>query len=168
MDFNPDTWGTVADWVGGLGTTAAFLITGFVVYRDAKVRRSSQARQVAYYLRRPKDYLFNRLSVEVDYFISNMSQEPIYDVMHYYKSDDDSLGILDYKDVLLPNQEYQFPEVQHMLSDPPLISFRDNSGNLWIRSASGYVHPARKKWMSERLPDGFNKTAPGLGLWPPR
>lgn len=27
MDFNPDTWGTVADWVAGLGTTAAFIVT---------------------------------------------------------------------------------------------------------------------------------------------
>jgi hypothetical protein len=51
MDFNPDTWGTVADWVGGTGTTLAFLATAYVVWRDAKVRREAQARKVAYYLR---------------------------------------------------------------------------------------------------------------------
>lgn len=168
MDFNPDTWGTVADWVGGLGTTAAFLITGFVVYRDAKLRRSAQARQVAYYVRRPKDYLFDRLSgrdVQEDYFVSNMSPEPIYDVIWYYKSDENSLGLLDHKGVLLPSQEHPFPEIEHSLDEPPLICFRDNSGNLWIRSVAGYFHPAKQKWMDAQLPDGFNRSAPGLGLW---
>lgn len=48
MDFNPNTWGTVAEWVGGLGTAAAFLITAFVVYRDAKVRRMAQVRKVVF------------------------------------------------------------------------------------------------------------------------
>lgn len=36
MDFNPDTRGTVADWVGGLGTIAAFLAPALVINRDAK------------------------------------------------------------------------------------------------------------------------------------
>lgn len=84
MDFNPDTWGTVADRVGGLGTTAAFLITGFVVYRDAKVRKSAQAMQVANVVRKPDDFmnaLFQGKDVPVDYILSNMSPEPIYDVV---------------------------------------------------------------------------------------
>jgi hypothetical protein len=49
MVFNPDTWGTVADWVGGLGTTPAFLATAYGITCDVKVRRESQARKVAYY-----------------------------------------------------------------------------------------------------------------------
>lgn len=169
MEFNPDTWGTVAEWVGGLGTTAAFLITGLVVYRDAKLRRSAQARQVAYYVRRPKDYLFDSLSgklVRLEYFVSNMSPEPIYDVIQYYKSNDGSPDIIDHKEVLLPSQEHQFPDYDYLIGDPPpLISFRDNSGKVWIRSVLGYFHAASPNWRCVRLPDGFNKNAPGLGPW---
>ncbi|MEV7572632.1 hypothetical protein AB0P28_05955 [Pseudarthrobacter sp. NPDC089323] len=171
MDFNPDTWGTVADWVGGLGTTAAFLVTGFVVYRDAKERRSAQARQVAYFLRRPTNFIYKSLKgeeVRVEFFVSNMSPEPIYDVVHYHHLDT-ALGILDYKDVILPqethalaNQGYIPPEVVELKGSPPLLRFRDNSGHVWIRSVSGYVHPAGKKWTNQALPADFNKSAPGL------
>jgi hypothetical protein len=51
MDLNPDTWGTFADWVGGIGTTLAFLATAAIIYRDSKVRREAQARKIAYYFR---------------------------------------------------------------------------------------------------------------------
>lgn len=47
-DFNPGIWGTVADWVGGLGTTAAFVAAVIVIGKDANVRRLAQARKVAY------------------------------------------------------------------------------------------------------------------------
>jgi hypothetical protein len=48
MDFNPDTWGTVADWVGGLGTTAAFLAAVVVITKAAKVRKIAHARRVVF------------------------------------------------------------------------------------------------------------------------
>lgn len=166
MNFDPATWGTVADWVGGIGTTAAFAATFVVIRRDAKVRRESQARQIAYFLRKPEGYKYLVLDEQeepVDYFVNNMSPEPIYDVVQFYRSDN-ALGILDYKDMLLPQQEYEFPQADYTRIAPPLISFRDNSGNMWIRSVSGYVHPGGRKWMSELLPENFNKTAPGLGL----
>lgn len=164
MDFNPNTWGSVADWVGGVGTTAAFAAAVFVIGKDARVRKTAQAQQVAYFLHRPKGFSYiTHDEGDADYFVTNMSPEPIYDVVQYYRTEN-SLGILHYKDVLLPQQEFEFPQADYTRIAPPLICFRDNSGNIWIRSVSGYVHAAGKKWMAHRLPENFNKTAPGLGL----
>jgi hypothetical protein len=47
---DPKVWGTVAQWVGSLGTTSAFFATFYVILKDAKVRRQAQASHVAYYL----------------------------------------------------------------------------------------------------------------------
>ncbi|BCW66746.1 hypothetical protein NicSoilB4_15090 [Arthrobacter sp. NicSoilB4] len=47
MDFNPDTWGTFGQWASAGLTGLAFLTTAFVVARDTKVRKQSQARKVA-------------------------------------------------------------------------------------------------------------------------
>lgn len=166
MDFNPNTWGTVADWVGGLGTTAAFLITAFVVYRDAKVRRGAQAMQVAYIVRKPEDFLDAMLQgkdISVDYILSNMSPEPIYDVIQFNLSD--GLELIAYADVLLPGKHIELAKDQFDRIDPPLIGFRDNSGNRWIRSTSGYVHTANRKLHKQKLPFGFNNTAQGMLFW---
>jgi hypothetical protein len=43
------TWGTVGQWVGGIGTTLAFTATFYVIRRDAKVRRYAQARKIIFY-----------------------------------------------------------------------------------------------------------------------
>lgn len=168
MDFNPDTWGTVAEWVGGLGTTAAFLITAIVVYRDTKVRRESQARQVAYIVRKPAGYIYASLQgkeIPVTYVISNMSPEPIYDVLQYTRGHlPGHMSLIHHLDVLLPTAEFEIPQQDFNRKDPPLLCFRDNSGHRWLRSVSGYVHPAGRKWLVQRLPANFNKSAPGLRL----
>lgn len=166
MDFNPDTWGTVADWVGGLGTTAAFVATAIVVYRDAKVRKIAQAMQIAYVVHRPDNFaevMLQGKETPVDYLLSNMSQEPIYDVVQF-----DPYGKrepISYTDVLLPHKQIELAKNQEDRIDPPLVSFRDNAGNRWIRSASGKVHPVRGSARKQKLPVGFNNTAEGLLFW---
>lgn len=142
MDFNPDTWGTVADWVGGLGTTAAFLITAFVVYRDAKVRRLAQARNVVYTLEslnlvevalkgRPADPIKNQR-----YTLTNLSDEPNYHVFLMIGGyDGDIAGT---KDVVLPCDDYSV-DLEYEVKAPTAL-FKDNSQIAWVRTISGKVH----------------------------
>lgn len=145
MDFNPDTWGTVAEWVGGLGTTAAFLATAVVINRDAKARRMSQARKVvilpeATRLKAPtQGRVYQKM-----YTLQNHSDEPIYRIMFYtpdgYKDQDP----IDGKFVLPPGDSHTCAE-GGFDNDPPLmVTFRDSSGLGWIRDAMGEVHPDRK------------------------
>lgn len=44
--LDPTVWGTVAAWVGALGSSAAFLLAAQVFRRDARLRRTEQAMMV--------------------------------------------------------------------------------------------------------------------------
>jgi uncharacterized protein YcfL len=150
MDFNPDTWGTVADWVGGLGTTAAFLITAFVVYRDAKVRKLAQARKIVY-VSEETEYVslvtasFHNYSTGPvphlhRYTLKNLSDEPIYRVFFYAHDGLRKGQALDAKEVVLPGAEFSY---EAEANEAPLACFRDNSDVGWVRNIKGKIHPYR-------------------------
>lgn len=142
MDMNPDIWGTVAEWVGGVGTTLAFLATASIIYRDSKVRRLAQARKIAYYFR-PED----RGPAEVDgrytkwwiHEVHNLSDEPIYGVKQYQL---DSRRLSDplylrVKEILLPGEIFRIREKRYPSKSRRGIIFSDNSGRPWIRTLGG-------------------------------
>lgn len=149
MDFNPDTWGTVADWVGGLGTTAAFLATALVIYRDAKVRRLAQARKVVYTSERTDTYSLAMVAFHDDedepvpsirrQVIKNLSDEPIYMAYFYYQDRHKRPQFLAKQNIVLPGAEFVYESDEARL---PLVVFRDNSGVGWIRTLGGSVYPA--------------------------
>lgn len=122
--------------------------------------------QVAYIIRKPDDFLEAMLQnkdVPVDFVLSNMSQEPIYDVNQFNHSD--GFEPIAFTEVLLPNGRIELAKDQFDRIDRPLISYRDNSGNRWIRSATGKVHSVRGSVRKQKLPVGFNNTAEGLLFW---
>jgi hypothetical protein len=157
MDFNPDTWGTVADWVGGLGTTAAFLITAFVVYRDAKFRRLSQARKVVYVAEETEymsvvtasfhDYETGPPPNLYKYILKNLSDEPIYGIRFISSGGPNKGHRLAAKDVVLPGEEFTHEDE---LAYPPIVAFRDNSDVGWVRNIKGKVHPVRTTWLTSQ------------------
>jgi hypothetical protein len=49
--YDPALWGTVAQWASGVGSTAAFWATFYIIRRDAKIRRRTQVRKVLFYHR---------------------------------------------------------------------------------------------------------------------
>ncbi|MDP9906070.1 hypothetical protein [Arthrobacter bambusae] len=49
MDLSPSVWGTVDQWASAVFAGSAFFATFYVIRRDAKLRRMSQARRVVYY-----------------------------------------------------------------------------------------------------------------------
>jgi hypothetical protein len=142
MDFNPDTSGTVADWVGGTGTTLAFLATAYVVRRDAKVRREAQARKVAYYLRevdRAPDEIVGKYTKWWIHEIHNLSDEPIYRVKpHEVNQRGVRIPIVRrFREVLLPGQSFTIQEAFYPSPGRREIQFLDNSGRPWIRTLKG-------------------------------
>lgn len=149
MDLNPDTWGTYADWVGGLGTTAAFLITALVVYRDAKVRRLAQARKVVYTSERTDTYSLATYALHNEedgptpsirrHILKNLSDEPIYMAYFYYQDRQKRPQFLAKQNIVLPGAEFIYESDDAWL---PLVFFRDNSGVGWIRTLGGSVYPA--------------------------
>lgn len=159
MDFNPDTWGTVGQWASAGLTALAFLTTAYVVRRDTKERRLSQARQVAYFINEDKipHYELGRKNQIYEYTVSNLSPEPIYDVSNVFDTVA-GIGLNDYRAVLLPGGTHTFKvSVLHELP-PPVLSFRDNAGKIWARSVSGKLHltGTRKDWYGKRPPKDFN------------
>jgi hypothetical protein len=145
MDFNPDTWGTVADWVGGTGTTAAFLAAVIVIAKDAKVRKIAQARKVAYIAEDKTVYDTDEVGVSrprnaVRYVLKNLSDEPIYRIFFYAHDGARAGNALDGTPVILPAEEYAY---EFDIDEPPLACFRDNSNVGWIRNIKGKVHPFR-------------------------
>lgn len=139
-DLNPDIWGTYADWVGGLGTTAAFVAAVVVIAKDAKIRRLAQARKIVYTLEildlvevalkgRPDPIKDQRQT------LTNLSDEPIYHVFLMIGGYGDIAGN---KAVVLPGDSFsvdlEFGE------KAPTALFKDNSQIAWVRTISGKVH----------------------------
>lgn len=157
MDFNPDTWGTVAEWVGSIGTTLAFLATFIVIRRDAKVRRIAQARRIVYTVE-----TLNLMQLTIkgheppalmdkSYSLTNLSDEPIYDV--FFLIDGANGQIPASKDVVLPGEVFS-AEVETGVK-APIVLFRDNSETAWIRNVNGKIHTYNPKRLL-RTPEAFH------------
>lgn len=160
MNFNPSIWGTVGQWASAVITGSAFFATFYVIRRDAKVRRYAQARQVAYYTKENKRSIYEydqEEEVSHDFMVINLSPEPIYDIMQLSDSKG-SVGLLEFRPVLLPGHEHVFQGADYTRVGPPILSFRDNSGTVWARSIAGKLHRTgtRKDWFGRRPPKYFN------------
>jgi hypothetical protein len=88
MNFDPSIWGTVADWVDGIGTSLAFVATFVVILRDARVRRYTQSRKVGYVVETTKPMPLPgsghediALDEQTRFVVKNLSDEPLYDVL---------------------------------------------------------------------------------------
>lgn len=163
MDLNPDTWGTVADWVGGIGTTLAFLATAAVIYRDSKGRREAQARKIAYYFsdvdRAPED-VRGKYTKWWIHEVHNLSDEPIYRVQHHEIHGAILLPVqLRFREVLLPGQSFTMQEEYYPSKSRRQVHFFDNSGRPWIRTLRGdlkELHRFKEWWREVRpLSPGF-------------
>lgn len=130
MDFNPDTWGTVADWVGGLGTTAAFIAAVVVIAKDAKVRRLAQASKVIYYQEPAKGSRYDDpVPNHYLYIVKNLSSEPVYNPT-YYDPRTPGVSLGRFGQVLLPGEKLELGNTEYARFDGPRVAFTDNSG--WI------------------------------------
>jgi hypothetical protein len=158
MSFDPSIWGTVADWVGGIGTSLAFVATFVVILRDARVRRYTQSRKVVYVVETTKPIPLPgsghediALDEQTRFVVKNLSDEPVYDVLHYlHSSRNHRRELLALKTVLLPGEETAYESDKYSVSEGPRVTFRDNSGWFWNRSIDGHLRPGTGIWMYRR------------------
>jgi hypothetical protein len=92
VQFDPDEWGTVAEWISGLGTIGALLLTFFLLRHELQQaredrkqaaereaeRQTDQAGRVAAWAR--QDTFPNR-PPEITVLVRNASASPVYNVL---------------------------------------------------------------------------------------
>jgi hypothetical protein len=111
--YDATVWGTAAQWVSGLGGTAAFLATSYVIWRDARLRRTAQLRKITFY-ERPVDEGIVATLV-------NRSDEAIYRVCLRNRD------LAEWKSALLPGEPLEI----RMDTDGASAIFTDASGTIW-------------------------------------
>jgi hypothetical protein len=143
--YDATLYGSVGQWVGAVGTTAAFGATFYVILRDANLRRKSQARKVAFYIERTyrngESAAQGHNPTSYDYTVHNQSDEPIYSATIYVERPgftlyDAALGSIDW---LLPDKKdhVSLKVLPHEVRGVAFTIFRDNSGDWWRRDTEG-------------------------------
>jgi hypothetical protein len=143
FEFHPSVWGTIGQWVSAIGTTSAFLAAFYVIRRDAKERRRSQARKTSLYVvtrERAPEEIDGKHKKWYDLTFKNLSEEPIYDVVFVIidgKCIVDSVGR---RDILLSDETYEHRNsYSNVVWGGVDIIFRDNSGHKWRRNVKGVL-----------------------------
>ncbi|MDR6413474.1 hypothetical protein [Pseudarthrobacter sulfonivorans] len=136
MEFESSLWGTVGQWASAVFAGLAFFATFYVIRRDSKLRRTSQARRIVYYF----SYFIPGEPMEDRWFhIRNNSDESVYDVHFYYH-----IGRYieqGARQVLHPGEETKYRSLE-----VPRISFRDGAGVSWLRNIEGDLKTGRPKY----------------------
>ncbi|MET3812438.1 hypothetical protein [Arthrobacter sp. UYEF3] len=136
MNYDPATWGTYGQWASAAITGAAFFATFYVIRRDAKLRRTSQARRIVYYF----SYFIPGEPMEDRWFhIRNNSDESIYDVFFYLH--DGRKIEQGARQVMHPGEE-----TKHRSLEVPRVSFRDGARVRWLRTIDGDLSTGRPKF----------------------
>ncbi|WP_458112268.1 hypothetical protein M1D88_18790 [Arthrobacter sp. R1-13] len=135
MELDPSTWGTAGQWASAVFAGSAFA-TFYVIRRDAKLRRTSHARRIAYYSRY---FLPDELMDDRWFHIRNNSDESVYDVFFYdHGGRQIEQGA---RQVLHPGEETKYRSME-----APRISFRDGAQVRWLRNIDGDLKSGRPKY----------------------
>src|SRR5262249_39073870 len=115
-----------------------FVLTLYVIRRDAKVRRRRQSRKVAYYEAvsdREPDEIEGKYRRWYDATVKNLSDEPIYDARLFMVSQGRRRLIdgLSHVDVLLPGESFYYRSSYSFSFRFVDAVLRDNSGFHWRR-----------------------------------
>lgn len=159
--FDSSVWGTVGDWVTGLGTVSAFGATFYVIRRDAKERRRSQAKKTSLYVitrQRAPEEVEGKHKVWYDLTFKNLSEEPVYDVYFMMVEGKRLIDSLGYEEIVLPGEirerRYHYSNVTFGGVD---VIFRDNSGKNWRRNVRGFLTERKttELWTYRHFPEGI-------------
>lgn len=172
--FTTSTWGTIGQWASVTLALCALTSTLYIIRRDAKLRRRTQARKVAFYV-----VTSDRLAREVegkqkhwyDLIVENLSDEPVYSVQYVMARGPRILDGLTTHPVLMPKAQvswrrgtYPRPldwKNRRRYSGPSHtvdVLFRDNGGTHWRRDLEGNLREQGSylRWRLRRFPNGAN------------
>ncbi len=159
IEFHPSVWGTVGQWVSAIGTTSAFLATFYVIRRDARERRQSQARKTSLYVvkrERTPEEVQGKHKTWYDLTVKNLSEEPIYDATFMMTDGKRLIDSVGHKEIILPDETF---ETRKHYSNVVLggidVIFRDNSGHHWRRNVQGILTERSdlEIWAYRRFPE---------------
>jgi hypothetical protein len=161
-------WGTVPDWLAGIGTLAAFFVALRVLAKElearleqAEDRRREQARLVSAWVSTPED----DLPPEFTLIVRNGSNEPVYQVKAsmvpydspYGSDPEDGTGqprsVVETSEILPPGKDWQtyFDPRSRIVPGPVSMSFTDAAGRRWTRYPDGrLVEPDRPQRRSRK------------------
>jgi hypothetical protein len=134
-----DRLGTIPQWLSAIGTTLAFTATFYVIQRDARIRRRSQARRVSFYdevLERGRNKDGSKFT-KSKVCVENLSDETIYDVALHVIRYNDPGQRQGYERVLIPKSQVSL-ELWARAPNYDLV-FRDASGIRWHRTYDGQL-----------------------------
>jgi hypothetical protein len=157
-------WGSIAEWVSGMGTLLAFLLAFVFGLRELRMqrlaRRDDEMRQARLVIMREPDW-FSRIPEHVYVYVHNFSDQPIYEVkpqITIFREGTEwitkSMRIF----LIEPGKDQEFDfflgeademDVDEIRADEitvenPYVYFLDNSGRRWRRSAGGSAEPERR------------------------
>lgn len=72
-DFNPDTWGTAAEWVTGLGTAVALILTYLLLRHEIHARKAGEAKEA----KKRQDDIARRQLSEIRIMLTDLSPEAV-------------------------------------------------------------------------------------------
>ncbi|GAA1885670.1 hypothetical protein [Lapillicoccus jejuensis] len=167
MAYDPNTWGSIAEWASGAGTVGALGVAVNSYRKDVDDRRRSQAKLVALVGLKadsqPVDPSFEFLpeyffEEPFTYTLHNLSNQPIYAVRFARYSDEGQLSIIDngYVDgprrvgTLMPAESTQI-RVEPLHAMFLLVLYRDNAGHTWLRDPSGKLEQLTRtrQWIAD-------------------
>jgi hypothetical protein len=171
FEFHPSVWGTIGQWVSAIGTTSAFFATFYVIRRDAKERRRSQAQKTSLYViarERAPEEIQGKHKTWYDLTVKNLSEEPIYDVYFMMTEGKHLIDSIGHKEIILPGETFEKRNhYSNVASGGVDVIFRDNSGHNWRRNVKGVlVERGRTEILSDRrFPDGVLNAARRLNYY---
>jgi hypothetical protein len=184
--FCPDAvaWGTVGEWVSGIGALAAVLFSVVIYMRerrdklsaqaalqtredqDRELARTRQARQV-FVWRQPAIERYRDQGSDDGVNMHNGSDLPVFDVLLLGYSSRNGRAALepegDFQDMILPNDGFTSWSSGAPLQDHVLVIFRDANGARWARDAQGNLieNPDPDEMRKPHPPENADRASEG-------
>jgi hypothetical protein len=130
-------WGSVPDWLAGLGTILAFILAFTVLRRELRAIRVHEARLVSVWSTYIGSVEDTSKSYAFELFVRNGGTEPVYSVRIRIRGTE----MLSYD--VLPPDATEKSTISLEMRERPLLSvqFLDVQGQLWERGPQGRLKP---------------------------
>jgi hypothetical protein len=135
-------FGSVPDWIGGVGTTLAFAVALTVLFLDLSGRMRNQASQVSAWIARGPS------GAEV--YIANQSSVPVYDICATPRLFGTEYDVIRYP-ILQPGEKRSALTIDNVPRSRDISNelfgvemlFADSAGRRWNRAINGEL---KRKW----------------------
>ena len=152
MDLSDVQWGTVADWLSGIGTVAAFFVTYRALQHEIRQRRAERRQERIEHARQLRVELVDRTTTEDEddwtAVVTNTSDQSFFAIVVHLDppTGADVQGTIEN---VLPHSRHEIrlaPSSTPRRDGPPpkvWVEYDDARGRRFVRDPSGIVEPCR-------------------------